>query len=89
MLDTWHAAITGKRPYRCRSCGSRFWDVDRGLRFSDRELDVALSAMAPDPPDLNQTVLRDVDQPEIDLKQLDFPEPSDAASQQRSDRPTR
>ena len=66
--ERWRKEITGKRPYRCRSCNWRGWMVidlsefDRATRRS----------MAPDTPNLRGTVPARLDPVrQIDLTELD------------------
>ena len=82
LLENWRKAITGKRPFRCRACGTRAWDVDRGPRFSERDAEIAARAMAPDEPDEpnrgGTAFARESQLPDVDLTQLDLPEPRPA-----------
>ena len=75
VLENWRKAITGKRPYRCRACGARTWGIDAGPQFSERDVEIATRAMAPEPPDLaGPLAIEQVDRPDFDMKQLDLPE---------------
>ena len=71
--EQWRKEITGKRPYRCSECGSRWWAVDEGPRFSDDERAVAERALAPDPPNLAGTMLARDNAPvrDVNLDALD------------------
>lgn len=53
--ETWRKSITGKRLFRCPSCGWRGWGVDLGPSFDDGERETAARALAPDPPNLEGT----------------------------------
>jgi hypothetical protein len=78
--ETWRKEITGKRAYRCHQCGWRGWGADSGPRFSAEQLDSASRAMAPDPPNLKETLLaREETSRKFDLGELD------AAMPKRSD----
>jgi len=76
LLERLRKFLTGKRPYRCRACGTRIWDVDRGPHFSARDIEIAASAIAPEPPDLDGVIIDEGSgRSKIDLTQLDLPEP--------------
>jgi len=65
--------LTGKRPYRCSSCGWRGWAKDSGPRFSPDQIEASSRAIASDPPNLKETLLaREKRQPnDVDLSKLD------------------
>ena len=74
--ELWRKEVTGKRPYRCHTCGWRGWSVDTGPRFRDDDVEVAVRAMAPEPEPLNlqgAALARDERLPDLDLEQLDSP----------------
>jgi hypothetical protein len=53
------------------------WAVEAGPHFSERDVENATRAMAPEPPDLaGPVVIKENDRPDIDWKELDFPETS-------------
>lgn len=45
--------LTGKRPYRCHTCGRREWSPDLGPQFHADDVARAAQALAPAPPDLD------------------------------------
>ena len=55
--EAWRKEITGKRPFRCRACGWRGWGLDSGPTFGESEKELAARALAPEPPNLKDTVL--------------------------------
>ena len=71
--EAWRRKITGKRPYRCPGCAWRGWAPDSGPRFSPDEVDAASRAIAPDPPNLEDTVFARAERrpQDIDLGHLD------------------
>ena len=73
MWERWRREITGKRPHRCRECRSRIWAVDTGLHFPPETVEAATRAIAPDPPDLDDTLLTREPRPrrDLDLHALD------------------
>ena len=64
--------MTGKRPHRCSDCGWRGWAPDSGPRFSLDEITASSRAIAPDPPNLKETLLaRETRQrSDVDLSKL-------------------
>jgi hypothetical protein len=44
--ERWRRQVTLKAPFRCQSCGRRFWRQDQGPSFSREEIDAANRAMA-------------------------------------------
>ena len=77
--ETWRKEITGKRPFRCGICGWRGWRPDVGPRFPDEARKLAERAMAPEPPNLTNTVLAAEPRrwDEVDLHALDLPADTD------------
>jgi hypothetical protein len=71
--EAWRKQVTGKRPYRCSSCGWRGWAKDSGPQFSAAEIEASSRAIAPDPPNLKETLLaREKRQTnDVDLRKLD------------------
>jgi hypothetical protein len=71
--EVWRRKFTGKRPYRCANCGWRGWAADAGPSFSPDQVEAAARVLAPDPPNLKETVLaREARRPQdVDLNQLD------------------
>jgi predicted RNA-binding Zn-ribbon protein involved in translation (DUF1610 family) len=70
--EHWRKEVTGKRPYRCKTCGWRGWGVDLGPKFDDSELKLAALAIAPEAPNLKDTALaRDQQRAEMRLEELD------------------
>jgi len=72
-------ALTRKRPFRCKPCGWRGWGVDDGPTFDEDTLRAAALAIAPSPPDLEDTDLtreppraQGADSPNLDaMKMID------------------
>jgi hypothetical protein len=62
--------MTGKRPYRCSACGWRGWGADLGPRFNKQYVELAIRAMAPEPPNLGGTGLVH-DNPQCDRRPLE------------------
>jgi hypothetical protein len=44
--ERWRRQVTLKAPFRCQSCGRRFWRPDPGPWFSREEIDAANRAIA-------------------------------------------
>jgi hypothetical protein len=64
--EDWRQRVTGKRPYRCRSCSWRGWGVDRGTPPADDEV------VMPEPPNLVAIGLARRDRrQDVDLAALD------------------
>jgi hypothetical protein len=64
--EDWRQKVTGKRPYRCRACNWRRWDLDRGTRPADDEV------VVPEPPNLVAIGLARKDRrKDVDLAALD------------------
>ena len=68
LWEAWRRAVTGRRPFRCRTCGWRGWDEDRGSS-SDTTLALAhrARAAASPPPNLAGTVFAPTTAPRHDL----------------------
>ena len=63
--ERWRKQITGKRPYRCRTCGWRGWHRVGSSRL-------AAQSRVSDPPNLKGTMLaREDPRLQFDLKKLD------------------
>lgn len=74
--ETWRREITGKRPYRCQTCGWRGWGIDLGPRFGDGTIEFASCALAAEPPGLKGTSLsHDERLRELNLDELDAIDP--------------
>jgi hypothetical protein len=73
VWESWRKQITGKRPHRCRQCGWRGWAADSGPHFTRDEIDNASRAVAPDPPNLKETMLAREDRvpASVDLHDID------------------
>jgi hypothetical protein len=56
-FEQWRKQITGKRPFRCHACDLRYWGFDVSGPFDPAEVELATSAIAPDPPNLKGTAL--------------------------------
>ena len=71
--ERWRKEITGRRPFRCPTCGWRGWGFDSGPVYSDAAREAAERALAPDPPNLKFTALSRVEsvRKDIALAELD------------------
>jgi hypothetical protein len=84
--EKWRKAITGKRPFRCRSCGWRGWGVDSGPIFAEADCEAAARAVAPEPPDLTATALRREERhSDLDVTALDTPSHSRTSEEEPQD----
>ena len=68
--EQWRKAVTGKRPYRCRTCQWRGW---KKVAVDDQDAPTYMRLKVPDPPNLRGTALArpDSDTRKINLKDLD------------------
>ena len=79
--ERWRKDITGKRLYRCRACNWRGWGPDSGPTFDERDVELAMRAMAPEPhpsglrpaSTLDLADLDPLTPPKPNLEKLDLP----------------
>ena len=69
--EMWRRELTGRRPYRCHICGWRGWRIDLGPRFDELDREAAARALAPDPPNLEETDFERIQPPELSVDELD------------------
>ena len=64
--ERWRKQITGKAAYRCVDCDWRGWALDTGPSIA-----AAVTAAAPDPPNLDDSRLARIERGDIRLEELD------------------
>ena len=70
--EAWRKDITGKRLFRCQTCGWRGWGYDEGPKFDPQDVRSANAALAPEPPNLKDTLLSRRDRrSDVDVSKLD------------------